>query len=130
MGGRAVWNSLTPQLPVADVEETQAWYRDVLGCTIAFTQQSYGAVRLGKTEIFFHRSAGPLTPACCCVRVDDADALCAIYRERGAEIVEPIDTRPWGMREFTLRDLNGHYFRIGHSTRRQPAPRPTPAASR
>lgn len=126
-----MWNSLTPQLPVVDVEETQAWYRDVLGCTIAFTRESYGAVQLGKTEIFFSRTAGPVTPAWCCVRVDDADALYAIYRERGAEIVEKIDSKSWGMREFTIRDPNGHYFRVGHSTLRVPPPRrPPPAASR
>ena len=49
-----------------------------------------------------------------CVRVEDADRLFALYVERGADIVEPIADRPWGMREFTLRDPNGHRFRIGH----------------
>ena len=49
------------------------------------------------------------------VRVEDADAVLAVYRERGAPIVDEIASHPWGMREFTVEDNNGHRFRIGHS---------------
>jgi uncharacterized glyoxalase superfamily protein PhnB len=41
--------------------------------------------------------------------------MLAYYRERGAKIVEGIASHPWGMREFTIEDNNGHRFRIGHS---------------
>lgn len=118
-----MWNSITPQLPVSDVAEAQRYYRDVLGFRIDFTRDDFGAVRCGGAEIFLQRSERPQPGTWCCVRVDDADALYAIYRERGAEIVEKIDSKPWGMREFTIRDPNGHYFRIGHSTRPPPGRR-------
>ncbi|MEO2166797.1 MAG: putative sulfate exporter family transporter, partial [bacterium] len=49
------------------------------------------------------------------VQVSEADEALAAYRERGATIVEEIASRPWGMREFTIEDNNGHRFRIGHS---------------
>jgi uncharacterized glyoxalase superfamily protein PhnB len=114
-----MWNFVTPQLPVKDLAKAQAWYRDVLGFDITWTWgEEFGAVCMGRTEVFLRREEPPWTPTWCCVRVDDADALYAIYRERGANIVERPDSKPWGIREFSLRDPNGHYFRIGHSTRR------------
>jgi len=52
------------------------------------------------------------------VLVDDADFVYAVCRERDAKIVDPIASHPWGVREFSVRDPNGHLLRIGHSTRR------------
>lgn len=110
------WQFVTPQLAVADVRETQAYYRDVLGFKIAWTYgDEYGAVYNGVTEIFFSREEGEITPSWTYVRVEDADVVLAGYRARGARIVEEIASHPWGMREFTLEDNNGHRFRIGHS---------------
>jgi len=113
-----VWNFITPQLPVADVEETQRYYRDVLGFKIGFTRGGdFGAVHSGTSEIFLARAEAPHPVCMCCVRVDDVDGLYAIYRERGAKIVQQLETKPWRMREFTIEDPNGHLFRIGQSTR-------------
>ena len=113
-----MWNFITAQLPVANVAETQAYYRDVLGFEIGFTRgDRFGSVTCGTTEIFFTKADGPCVGAVCCVRVDDADFVYAVCRERGAKIVESIETKPWRMREFTIEDPNGHLFRIGHSTR-------------
>lgn len=109
-----MWTSLTPQLPVTDLAATQAWYRDVLGFEIAWANRDFGAVWRDRVEIFFARVASPVPGSCLCVRVDDADALCAEYRERGARIVEGPEDKPWGMREFALEDPNGHRLRIGH----------------
>ena len=112
----AVWHFVTPQLPVSDVRETQAYYRDVLGFRIAWIwREEYGAVYNGRTEIFFARADGPIHPASQFVRVEDADAVLAAYRARGVKVVEEIQSHPWGMREFTIEDNNGHRFRIGHS---------------
>ena len=113
-----MWSFITPQLPVADVEETQRYYRDVLGFKIGFTRgEDFGAAHCGSTEIFFAKAETPHPVSVCCVRVDDVDGLFAIYRERGARIVEQLETKPWRMREFTIEDPNGHLFRIGQSTR-------------
>jgi catechol 2,3-dioxygenase-like lactoylglutathione lyase family enzyme len=113
-----IFRAITPQLPVRDVAASQAWYRDVLGLEVGFTRADFGSVRDGPLEIYLARAAAPVQPAWVCVRVEDADGLAAIYRERGATIVEPVATKPWGVREFTLCDPDGHRFRIGHSTRR------------
>ena len=110
------WQFVTPQLPVPDVREAQAYYRDVLGFKIAWIyEEEYGAVYNGATEVFFSLETGEIQPAWNFVRVGNADEALAFYRDRGANIVEEIASHPWGMREFTLEDNNGHRFRIGHS---------------
>jgi catechol 2,3-dioxygenase-like lactoylglutathione lyase family enzyme len=113
-----VWKFVTPQLPVRDPEAAQRWYREVLGLKAGFSRPEFASVRDDAVELFFARAEAPRHPVVCAVRVDDADGLYAIYRERGVEIVEPIADRVWGVREFSLRDPDGHRFRIGHSTRR------------
>jgi uncharacterized glyoxalase superfamily protein PhnB len=34
--------------------------------------------------------------------------------DAGAEIVKPLRTEPWGMREFGLRTADGHRIMVGH----------------
>lgn len=114
--GADEWQFMTPQLPVPDVREAQAYYRDVLGCRIAWLwQEEYGAVYNGRTEIYFTRVEGVFAPSWNFVRVENADRALEFLRQRGARVVEEIASHPWGMREFTIEDLNGHRFRIGQS---------------
>jgi catechol 2,3-dioxygenase-like lactoylglutathione lyase family enzyme len=114
-----MWRGITPQLPVADVAAAQRWYHEILGLDIAWTRgDSFGAVRGKGIELYFAKSEAPQAPTICCVLVDDADFAYALCRERNAPIVEKIASTPWGTREFTLRDPDGHLLRIGHSTRR------------
>lgn len=32
------------------------------------------------------------------------------------EFISPLEDKPWGMHEFTIRALNGHYLRISETT--------------
>jgi RimJ/RimL family protein N-acetyltransferase/catechol 2,3-dioxygenase-like lactoylglutathione lyase family enzyme len=41
------------------------------------------------------------------------DELCAVYRARGVEIVSDPEDEPWGIREFSIRDLDGHRLVFG-----------------
>jgi Glyoxalase-like domain len=47
------------------------------------------------------------------VYVEDPDALCADFQEAGADIVDPVASRPYGMRDFVVRDPDGHQFTLG-----------------
>ncbi len=49
------------------------------------------------------------------VYVDDPDALCSEYEQAGATIVEPVSTRPHGMRDFVVADPDGHRFVLGRA---------------
>lgn len=107
---------LTPQLPVADVVKSQEYYRDVLGFEIGFLwEDSYGAVSQGDLDIFFSKYDRPhLRGTVLCIIVDDPDRAYEELRSRGAQIVDEIETKPWRVREFTVRDPNGHLLRMGH----------------
>jgi uncharacterized glyoxalase superfamily protein PhnB len=48
------------------------------------------------------------------VFVDDADAAHERYRAAGAEIVDELETQPWGLRGFTVRDPDGNLIDIAH----------------
>ncbi len=34
-------------------------------------------------------------------------------KEKGARVTSDLETKPWGMREFTVEDLNGNQLRMG-----------------
>ena len=113
-----MWKMITPQLPVADVRATQEYYRDVLGFQIAWLwEDSYGAVYNDDVRIYFTRTDEPRPSMCCCVDVDDADAVHEKFKSQGATIVSEIETKPWGMREFTIQDPDGHLLRVGQGVK-------------
>ena len=45
--------------------------------------------------------------------VEGIDALYDFHGRNGAAICSPLEAKPWGLREYTVRDLNGHYLRFG-----------------
>ncbi len=46
------------------------------------------------------------------VEVDDVDALHAAARERGIDIVKPLQLRPWAARDFRVADPDGYFIRF------------------
>ena len=49
------WSAVVPIVPVTDVARAQAWYRDVLGCEVAWTwQDGFGCVSDGHLLRFGH----------------------------------------------------------------------------
>ena len=47
------------------------------------------------------------------ITVTDVDALYAEYRRAGAEFTQPLKSKPWGMREFGIRTIDGHRLMFG-----------------
>jgi predicted enzyme related to lactoylglutathione lyase len=102
-----------PELPVADVERAQQYYRDVLGFDIGWLQDGdIGAVSRGNVAIFFRRRQGPFEPAVHWIFANDIDATYEELRSSGAKLVEPLEKKPWGLRQFTIEDLDGNRFYI------------------
>lgn len=100
------------ELPVADVEQAQRYYRDVLGFEIGWLDPSkeIGSVSRGNAAIFFRRRQEPFEPAVHWVFAPDIDATYEEFRSSGSKIVEPLERKPWGLRQFTVEDLNGNRF--------------------
>lgn len=107
---------LVPELPVEDVERSQQHYRDALGFEIAwlYPGKEIGAVSRGKVAIFFRKRTQPFEPAVHWVFAEDIDATYQELQALGANIVQPLAVMPWGLRQFTVEDLDGNRFYFHH----------------
>lgn len=96
-----------PVLHVPDVKATAAFYRDVLGFTWDFGDDAYAVVWRDNSAIHLVRDAGQPTGVHLFQWVRDVDAY---YREvigRGAGVASELTNQPYGIREFSVRDVNG-----------------------
>ena len=42
------------------------------------------------------------------IRVTQIEKLFAFHKEKNAGIISPLEQKPWGMADYTIRDINGH----------------------
>jgi len=96
-----------PVLHVADVEATAVFYRDVLG--FAWTSATKhtplsGAITPRFTLFEAMRARRAFT---CSKWVKDVDAYFREVVDRGAHVATEQQIKPYGIREFGLRDING-----------------------
>jgi uncharacterized glyoxalase superfamily protein PhnB len=109
---RTTFSHPTPELPVTDVERAQQHYRDALGFEILwlYPGKEIGAVSRNDVAIFFRQRNQPFEPAVHWVYAADIDASYEELRSLGARIVEPLEKKPWGLRQFTVEDIDGNRF--------------------
>jgi catechol 2,3-dioxygenase-like lactoylglutathione lyase family enzyme len=98
-----------PELPCDDVAAAVAYYRDVLGFRVNYQQHDLGVMDRDEITVLLiarterHKGIGSFE-----VYVEDADALCGELRAKGANLQgEPV-SHPWGLRDFSLLDLEGN----------------------
>jgi uncharacterized glyoxalase superfamily protein PhnB len=105
-----------PELPVADVERAQEYYRDVFGFEMGWITpgKEMGAVIGGETTLFFRKKEGAFEPVVLWVFAQDIDAMYEEMKAAGAEVVEALEMKPWGLRQFAVRDLDGNLFYVHH----------------
>jgi predicted enzyme related to lactoylglutathione lyase len=105
-----------PELPLDDVPAGVAYYRDVLGFKINYSQHDLGVMdRDNITILLIARTARHTGIGSCYVYVRDADTLHAELLARGANVLgEPV-SHPWGLRDFHVRDLEGNQITFGQT---------------
>lgn len=103
-----------PELPLSDVPTGVAYYQKVLGFKINYAQDNIGVMYRDDVTLLLilkteqHKGIGS-----CYVYIRDADALHAELLARGANVEgEPI-SRPWGLRDFRVVDLEGNRITFG-----------------
>ena len=101
-----------PELPVFDVERAQQHYRDVFGFEIGWItpEKEIGSVSRDNVVIFFRRREMPFEPAVHWVFTEEIDAAYSALQSTSANIVDPLAMKPWGIRQFTVEDLDGNIF--------------------
>jgi uncharacterized glyoxalase superfamily protein PhnB len=96
-----------PVLHVSDVKAAAAFYRDILGFTCDFGDDTYAVVWRDNSAIHFVRDEGKPNGIHLFQWVRDVDAY---YREilgRGAVVASEPTDQTYGIREFGVQDLNG-----------------------
>lgn len=126
-------SSSTAIFAAADLEETLAYYHDVLGFEIAWKwgePASIAGIRLGGIDLMISFSpdlAARIAGQSHWFNVDDVDELYGLHQSRGARIVSEIADRPWGFREYVVEDPNGYVLRFtGPLTSQQTPSKPFP----
>ncbi len=103
-----------PELPVSDLERARDYYCDSLGFERGWSFPEIVAVTRGEVAIFFRLSPTLVTPQYHWIYAEDLDATFEEMQAAGAMIVDLISVKPWGLRQFTVRDPDGHQFYIHH----------------
>ena len=129
-----------PVLYYGNVGRAIAWLHHVFGFVVdAQYTDALGAVyraelRVGSGSVGLAQACGPYwTPVelralsvTMGVLVDDVDAHYLQVRQTGATITAAPEDKPWGVRQYTVDDLEGHRWDFSQSARpshlRTPAP--------
>jgi uncharacterized glyoxalase superfamily protein PhnB len=104
---------------VADVVATVKFYREKLGFTKEWfwdDPPTHGGASWGEVDVMFHMDAelaNHVEGHQHYFFVKDVDDLYARHLQNGVSIISPLERKPWGMREYTVRDPNGYHLRFG-----------------
>jgi catechol 2,3-dioxygenase-like lactoylglutathione lyase family enzyme len=104
-------------LRVSDVPAAVDFYTNKLGFRLGFTwgdPPSMAGVNLGNVQMFLEQGAP--SPKGCSVYfvVGNADELYDFQRANGVVIVAAPGDRPYGLRDYRVRDLHGYELGFGH----------------
>jgi catechol 2,3-dioxygenase-like lactoylglutathione lyase family enzyme len=107
-----------PSLSVSDVLAAADFYTKKLGFSLGFTwgdPPTFAGLNLGDVQIFLEQ--GTPSPKGCAMYfvVGDADELCEFHRANGVEVLVPPEDRQYGLRDYSVRDLNGYRLTFGHN---------------
>ena len=116
-----------PCLSVPDISASVDFYINKLGFTVGFTvgtPPTFAGLNLDAVQIFL--SQGAPNPQGCSLNfvVGNADDLYAFHRANGVEISAPIEDRDYGLRDYSILDLNGYRLSFGHYIYNQGPPIP------
>ena len=108
-------------LAVLDLEKSAAYYRDVLGFTIEdIGDPGWRMYRKDRCRIMAGHCPDATPPEAlgdhsyfAYFVVDNVDEYFLQVSQAGAEIIKPLRSEPWDMREFAIRTLDGHRIMIG-----------------
>jgi catechol 2,3-dioxygenase-like lactoylglutathione lyase family enzyme len=106
-------------LAVSDIPTAVEFYVQKLGFKEGFTwgdPPTFAGVNLGSVQIFFGKGTPNPSPDTGAVffNVGDADQLYEFHRANGVDIAQPIADKPYGIRDYVVRDLYGYYLVFGH----------------
>jgi len=114
---------ISPMLAVADMQQTLAFYRDVLGFTVTMESAEYSMVERNRQTIHFMKAASEEVLRCVrghteiYIEVSGIDSLWEHVKPLKATYrIRDLFDRPYGMTEFHMEDPNGCLVFVGEPT--------------
>ncbi len=119
---------VSPMLKVSDLDETIAFYTDVLGFSLKNRMEHWCSLGCGAVEIMFydhneHQSGLPQMTGVLYFNPTDVKALWESVKDKAA-IEWELQTMFYDMVEFAIRDCNGYTLAFGQDVRHVTPPLP------
>jgi catechol 2,3-dioxygenase-like lactoylglutathione lyase family enzyme len=107
-------------LAVLDLKRSTSYYTSVLGLSIDFEPPGWSFLSRGSFRVMLGECTDAISPGdlgdhSCYgyITVDEIDSLHREYQNAGVEFTQPLANKPWGMREFGIRTIDGHRLMFG-----------------
>ena len=107
-----------PEIPVRDVDSAAAYYATVLGFSHDWGNEaggiggiSQGDCRMFLTNAAYRAGHAPTSPVVVWLNLNskaEVDELFERWTNAGATIVDPVEDKPWNLREFRAADPDGN----------------------
>lgn len=111
---------------VDDIQEAKAFYRNVFEPEVVYEDNVSSVLKFGGAMVNLLDVSEapelvepvPVAPSSAgarvllTIKVDDADAVCAMLKERGVQLLNGPTDRPWGRRTAAFADPSGHVWEI------------------
>ena len=117
--------SAIPQLRTTDLAESIRFYTATVGLTLEFQYEDfYAGIRAGH-QVFHLKLVDEKDPSIEFVdhgdhfhlyfEADDVQAAADVLKSKGVRLLTDVHDTPWGTREFTIKDNQGHTLYFGQS---------------
>ncbi|PYP66947.1 MAG: hypothetical protein DMD26_06145 [Gemmatimonadetes bacterium] len=110
---RPMMQKAEPQLPHDDVARGVAYYQDVLGFKINYQQHDLGVMDRDEITLLLVARTEQQGIAAAYIFVQNVDALYAELRGKGANVDGRPVSHPWGLRDFSIVDLERNRLTFG-----------------
>ena len=108
-------------LAVKDLATEAEYYKQKLGFDLDFTAPGWEFLSFGDFKVMLGECSDEMTAEATgnhswfahCL-VENVDEIYKEFNDRGASILSPIASKPWGIREFSVVTPDGHRIVFGH----------------
>ncbi len=112
---------VAPEFPVSNLKSAVEYYEQKLGFQLVMQMPQGDYAVVERDEVAIHLfAAGPAsyTPVAVHIFIDGIETLHTELSERGAHVTQAVLRKPWGNRDFRVRDEFGNELKFTEPTAR------------